>query len=75
VYSRDSNRTNSSEIFFDESQKLSGLVVALLALVTSSATPNILSACDGDVIGPTLVWQAAAAMAISATGLVELYSS
>jgi hypothetical protein len=67
IYSREKNSTNE-EIFFDESQKVTGLVVGLFGLITSSILPVLTTSFTTDAIGAILIWQAIGACATSTTG-------
>jgi hypothetical protein len=67
MYSREKNASNA-EVFFDESQKISGIVVGVAGVVASASTAVVTTYCSNDVIAASLVWQALGACAISTAG-------
>ena len=69
MYSDQTNNTEFQETFFDQSQRVAGLVVGIVGLVASSLLPGITASCPTDIIWSIMTWQAIGACATSLTGV------
>ncbi len=69
MYSEQANNIEYQENFFDQSQRVAGLVVGIVGLVSSSLLPGITASCPTDIIWPIMTWQAIGAFATSLTGV------
>jgi hypothetical protein len=64
-----SETNNGTLVFFDQSQRTSGLIVGVLGLVSASILSTTTASCSTENLWPILTWQAMAACATSMTGI------